>query len=292
VRGPWLNRERRGASGAAPLPALSPLRFAWGRGGAAILALCLCLLALPALAEPKFPPLTGRVVDDAHLLSPQTDQKLDQELAQLEQKTGHQLVVATVPDLQGYEIEEYGYRLGRTWALGRKGINDGAILLVAPKERKVRIEVGYGLEPVLTDALSNLILQRKVLPEFRAGRMEQGVVAGTEALIQQLSLPDDQAKAQVAQASQAQPAPAERDRAPPIPVLIAVVIVFFILAGAFSRRRSYYGGGGGGGGLWWLLPLILSSGRRGGGGWGGDGGGGGFSGGGGSFGGGGSSGSW
>jgi uncharacterized protein len=292
VRGPWLNRERRGAHGAAPLPALSPLRLAWGRGGAAILALCLCLLALPALAEPKFPPLTGRVVDDAHLLSPQTDQKLDQELAQLEQKTGHQLVVATVPDLQGYEIEEYGYRLGRTWALGRKGINDGAILLVAPKERKVRIEVGYGLEPVLTDALSNLILQRKVLPEFRAGRMEQGVVAGTEALIQQLSLPDDQAKAQVAQASQAQPAPAERDRAPPIPVLIAVVIVFFILAGAFSRRRSYYGGGGGGGGLWWLLPLILSSGRRGGGGWGGDGGGGGFSGGGGSFGGGGSSGSW
>jgi uncharacterized protein len=255
-----------------------------------ILVLFVCLLALPALADPKFPPLTGRVVDDAHLLSPQTDEKLDQELAQLEQKTGHQLVVATVPDLQGYEIEEYGYRLGRTWALGRKGINDGAILLVAPKERKVRIEVGYGLEPVLTDALSNFILQRKVLPEFRAGRMEQGVVAGTEALIQQLSLPDDQAKAQVAQASQAQQARAERDSAPPIPVLIAVVIVFFILAGAFSRRRSYYGGGGGGG-LWWLLPLILSSGRRGGGGWGGDGGGG-FSGGGGSFGGGGSSGSW
>jgi uncharacterized protein len=262
---------------------------------AAILTLFLCFLAHAALAEPKFPPLTGRVVDDAHLLSPQTDEKLDQQLAQLEQRTGHQLVVATVPDLQGYEIEEYGYRLGRTWALGRKGVNDGAILLVAPKERKVRIEVGYGLEPVLTDALSNAILQRTVLPAFRAGQMEQGIVAGTEALIRQLSLPDDQAKAQVAQAAQAQQV-RQQDQAPPIPVLIAVVIVFFIIAGLFSRRRRYYGGGGGG--LWWLLPLILSSGRRdnrwgGGGGWGGGGfGGGGFSGGGGSFGGGGSSGSW
>jgi len=227
------------------------------------------------------------VVDEAHLLSQQTAQKLDADLAQLEQQTGHQLVVATVPDLQGYEIEDYGYRLGRAWALGRKGQNDGAILLVAPKERKVRIEVGYGLEPVLTDALSNLILQREVLPAFKAGRMEQGVVAGTEALIRQLALPDDQAKAQVAQAAQTHEAQS-RDQPPPIPVLIAVVIVFFILAGLFSRRRRYAGGGS----LWWLLPLILSSGRRDGGGWGGDGGGGGFSGGGGSFGGGGSSGSW
>ena len=109
------------------------------------------LLALPALAAPTFPPLTGRVVDDAHLLSPQSVQKLDGELAQLEAQTGHQLVVATIPDLQGYSIEDYGYQLGRTWQLGRKGINDGAILLVAPNDRKVRIEVGYGLEPVLTE---------------------------------------------------------------------------------------------------------------------------------------------
>lgn len=248
------------------------------------------VLAVPAFAQPKFPPLTGRVVDDAHLLSPETTRKLDGELAQLEQQTGHQLVVATVPDLQGYEIEEYGYQLGRTWALGRKGVNDGAILLVAPKERKVRIEVGYGLEPVLTDALSNVILQRKVLPAFKAGQMEQGIVDGTEALVQQLSLPEDQAKAQVAQASQTQQSAARQDQPPPIPVLVGIVIVFFILAGLFSRRSRY---GGGGGGLWWLIPLILSSSGRRDGGWGGGGGGGGgFSGGGGSFGGGGSSGSW
>src|SRR5262249_45705507 len=150
-------------------------------------------------ADPKFPPLTGRVVDDAHLLSPPTVQKLDGELAQLEQQTGRQLVVATVPDLQGYPIEDYGYRLARARGLAQKGQNNGAIFLIAPNDRKVRVEVGYGLEPVLTDALSNIILQRKVLPAFKAGQMEQGIVAGTDALIQQLSLPDDQAKSQVAQ---------------------------------------------------------------------------------------------
>ena len=246
------------------------------------------LFAAPALAAPTFPPLTGRVVDDAHLLTPQTAQKLDGELAQLETQTGHQLVVATIPDLQGYSIEDYGYQLGRTWQLGRKGINDGAILLVAPNERKVRIEVGYGLEPVLTDALSEVILQRKVLPQFKAGQMEQGVVDGTEALIQQLSLPDDQAKANVAQAAQQPIARTARSHGgTPLP-LVAIFLIFWVLAALF-RRRSGFGGGG----LWWLLPLALSSGGRGGA-WGGGGGfgGGGFSGGGGSFGGGGASGSW
>jgi uncharacterized protein len=232
------------------------------------------------------------VVDNAHILSADTVQKLDGELAGLEQQTGHQLVVATIPDLQGYDIADYGYQLGRTWQLGRKGVNDGAILLVAPNEHKVRIEVGYGLEPVLTDALSNVILQRKVLPQFKAGNMQQGVVDGTEALIQQLSLPDDQAKAQVAQADQAQASRPPARHGAPFPAIFVIVIVFWILSALFRSRR-YYGGGGG---LWWLLPLMMS-GR--GGGWGGGGGGGsfgggggGFSGGGGSFGGGGASGSW
>jgi len=251
------------------------------------------LLVAPALAAPTFPPLTGRVVDNAHILSPGTAQKLDGELAGLERQTGHQLVVATIPDLQGYDIEDYGYQLGRTWQIGRKGINDGAILIVAPKERKVRIEVGYGLEPVLTDALSNVILQRKVLPAFKAGHMEQGIVDGTEALVQQLSLPEDQAKAQVAQAEQ-QPAAQQQNGAGgggSLVSLFAIFVIFWVLSAIF-RRRSFYGGGGG---LWWLLPLFLSGGGRdrGGGGGGGVGfGGGGFSGGGGSFGGGGSSGSW
>ncbi|MEO8113075.1 MAG: TPM domain-containing protein [Phenylobacterium sp.] len=265
-----------------------------GARGLGLALLILFAAVAPALAAaPKFPALSGRVVDEAHVLSAATAQRLDGELADLETQTGHQLVVVTVPDLQGYEIEDFGYQLGRSWQIGRKGINDGAILLVAPKERKVRIEVGYGLEPVLTDALSNVILQQKVLPQFRAGRMEQGVVDGTEALVQQLALPEEDAKAKVAQAAEA---PKARSSGGGFPLVFIIVIVFWVLIailrgfGGRGRRR-----GGGGSGLWWLLPLLLSSSSRGGGGgWGGGGGGGGggFSGGGGSFGGGGSSGSW
>jgi len=249
-----------------------------------LLALTFVFLALPALAAPKFPALTGRVVDDAHILSAPTVQKLDGELADLEKQTGHQVVVATVSDLQGYDIADYGYQLGRAWGIGRKDQNDGVVFLVAPNDRKVRIEVGYGLEPVLTDALSSVILQSKVLPRFREGRMEQGVVDGTEAVIQQLALPEDQAKANVAQAAQAQAQPRDSGSHAPAALFFVIFIVVWLIAGALRGR----GGGG-----WWLLPLLLSGGGgrgRDGGGWGG--GGGGFSGGGGSLGGGGSSGSW
>jgi uncharacterized protein len=248
-----------------------------------------------AFAAPKFPALTGRVIDNAEVLSTATEQKLDSELAELEAKTGHQLVVATVPDLQGYEIEDYGYQLGRAWALGRKGVNDGVILLVAPKERKVRIEVGYGLEPVLTDALTSVILQTRVLPQFKAGRMEQGVVDGAGAIVQQLALPEAEAQAVASQAAAQQ---AVRTRGPTgshIPVFLIVLVVFWVLTRILRGGRR---GRRGGGGLWWLLPLLMSSSNRGGSGWSGGGGGwgggggGGFSGGGGSFGGGGSSGSW
>jgi uncharacterized protein len=240
-------------------------------GGLTVLILAVFAMASVALAAPKFPPLTGRVVDDAHVLSPETAQKLDGELAQLEAQTGHQLVVATVPDLQGYEIEDYGYQLGRTWALGKKGVNDGVILLVAPKERKVRIEVGYGLEPVLTDALTSVILQTRVLPQFKQGRMEQGIVDGAEAIIQQLGLPPDQAQAVAQQAAQQTRAHERGPSSAHIPVFFVILLIFWVLSGilgVFGRR-----GRRGGGGLWWLLPLLLSSsGRRGGDGWGGGGG--------------------
>lgn len=264
-------------------------------GARGVVLALLVLLGAPsaALAQPKFPPLTGRVVDNANMLTPATEQQLTDKLAQLETQTGRQMVVATVPDLQGYEIEEYGYQLGRTWQIGRKGEDDGVVFLVAPSERKVRIEVGYGLEGILTDALSSVILQQRVLPYFREGQMEQGVVSGVDAVAEQLALPDDEAKARVAQAAQR---PVESSGGgSPIPLIFVIFFVFWILGGILGlfgrgrRRRS--------GGLWWLLPLILSSGgsRHRGGGWGGGGGGwggGGFSGGGGSFGGGGSSGSW
>ena len=262
--------------------ALGPFRAV----GLAVLATLMA--ASLALAAPKFPPLTGRVVDNAELLSPQAEAELTVKLEALEQQTGRQLVVATIPDLQDVPIEDYGYQLGRTWGIGDKDRDDGVLLLVAPKERDVRIEVGYGLEPVLTDALSSLIIQQRILPAFKQGRMEEGIVAGTEAIVQQLSLPDDEAKAVAA-------APAERSSGGSvgIPTIFVILIVFWLVGGvlgAFSRGRRRRGGGGG---LWWILPLLLSNSSRGGGGWGGrGGGGGGFGGGGGSFGGGGSSGSW
>lgn len=250
-------------------------------------ALLIFLASTPALAAPTFPPLTGRVVDNAQLLSPDTEARLTNELAALEERTGRQLVVATLPSLQGYEIEDYGYQLLRAWGIGRKAENDGVLLIVAPNEKAVRVEVGYGLEPVLTDALSSLIIQRSLLPAFREGRFEEGVVAGATELVKQLSLPDSEARALVAQAaSQGASRPAKPGSS--LPVIIMIIVVFLMLTAslrAFGARRT-------GAGLWWLASALLSSsGRGGGGGWSG-GGGGGFSGGGGSGGGGGASGRW
>ncbi|MBO9559466.1 MAG: TPM domain-containing protein [Caulobacter sp.] len=257
-----------------------------------LMALALVFGALPALAAgPTFPPLTGRVVDDANILSPQVEAELTTKLENLEKTTGRQLVVATVPSLQGYEIEDYGYQLGRAWGVGEKGTNTGALLIVAPTERKVRIEVGYGLEPILTDALSSLIIQTAILPKFKAGDLEGGVVAGTDAILQQLALPDDEAKAKAEQAFKVSHT-ADRAASPsPILTLIVLFIIIVILSQMFSRRGRR--GGLGSAIPWIILNGMLSGGRGGdGGGFSGGGGGGGFSGGGGSFGGGGSSGSW
>ena len=261
----------------------------WGVGFLApLLALVLVAFAAPALAAPTFPPLTGRVVDDAGVLSAPVKADLDAKLAALETATHHQLVVATIKSLQGDDIDDYGYQLGRAWGIGRAGKNDGVVFIIAPAEHKVRIEVGYGLEPILTDALSSQILQAAVLPKFRAGDVQGGVVDGTTALIAQLSrdAPAAQAKAQAAVRAPA------RHRGG-IGAIVPIIILFIVFSMIFGRGRR------GGGGLGWLLPMmILSNSSRGGGwgggggSWGGGGGGGGFSGGGGSFGGGGASGSW
>ncbi len=233
---------------------------------AALVLLLAFVGAASALAAPTFPRLTGRVVDDAHVLSPQIQADLDGKLAKLEADTGDQLVVVTLPSLQGYPIEDYGYQLGRAWGIGQKGKDNGVLFIIAPSEHKVRIEVGYGLEPVLTDALSSVILQGKVLPKFRDGDMSGGIVAGTDALLEQLSLPPDQAKARAEQAR----APA-KGRGSPVGAIIMMIVLFWVLASiAHSGRRGL-----GGGSAWWLLPLIMSSGGRRGG-WGGGGGGGGL----------------
>lgn len=153
-----------------------------------IYIVCICFFSFATIAHaaapaPHFPTLTGHVVDDAHLLSPSKAEALGEQLAQYEQGTTNQVVVVTLPSLQGLAIEDYGYRLGRFWGIGQKGKNNGVLLIVAPKERKVRIEVGYGLEPVLTDAVSSQIVQGIMVPAFRAGNNEQGIVEGTDAIL-------------------------------------------------------------------------------------------------------------
>src|ERR1700743_2676930 len=189
---------------------------------AALLAF-LCLLT-PAWAAPKFPALTGRVVDDANILSAATKADLTDELAALEAKTSRQLVVVTLPSLQGYEISDFGYQLGRAWGIGQAKLNNGALFIIAPTEHKVRIEVGYGLEPILTDAFSEVIIQQAVLPKFRAGDFNGGTEAGVAALIQQLSL-DPSAAEQRAAAAEQQAQHRGGSGATPFSILIIILFV-------------------------------------------------------------------
>ncbi|MBM3927073.1 MAG: TPM domain-containing protein [Sphingomonadales bacterium] len=277
------------------------------------IALALILLfaaAVPASAQ-TFPRFTGFVVDAADILPPDVEASLTQTLDRLQQDTKRQLIVATVPSLQGYTIEDYGYRLGRAWGVGLEDADNGAILLVAPNDRRVRVEVGRGLEPILTDALSSVTINQEILPRFRDGDMAGGVVAGTDAIVAQLraSPEEQQAKldAAVKQFDQTRARRGGNRSNGGFPLSLAFwgMVVLFVLL-SFARRgkgRRYRGDGGSG-----ALPIILWSianeiGReasRGGGGgsWGGGGGGGGWGGGGftggggGSFGGGGASGSW
>ncbi len=238
-----------------------------------------------AWAAPKFPALSGRVVDEAGILSVPTRDDLTRKLAALEAATSRQLVVVTVPSLGGYEISDYGYQLGRAWGIGQKTLNNGILFIVAPKEHKTRIEVGYGLEPIVTDALSSVIIQTQVLPKFRAGDFNGGVEAGADALIEQLSLDTSEAEKRAAAAARQAQQQGNGDNGGGLAGFLVMLVIFFVIAQMF--------------GGWGLLPfLFLGGGRRGGfgGGWSGGGGwprgGGGFGGGGGSFGGGGSSGSW
>nr|WP_255548127.1 TPM domain-containing protein [Erythrobacter ani] len=271
-------------------------------------------MASPLAAQPEFPALTGRVVDTADILPPNVEAELVQKLEALEEQSQRQLVVATVPDLQGYDIADFGYQLGREWGLGDAERNDGTLLLVAPNERKVRIEVGYGLEGTMTDALSSLIIQNQILPRFRDGDYPGGIAAGTDAIVTQLVLPPDEAQ-RVAQEANQQRTTSSRDGGFPIGALMWMGFMFFFfilpLLRGRRRRRKYRSKGKGPWGdrrhdrdwkdtagdiiLWEVGSAIARGamgGGRSGGGFGGGFGGGGFGGGGGSFGGGGASGGW
>lgn len=249
------------------------------------LALALFLLfAFPAFAQ-TFPALAGRVTDAANILKPDDRARIETRLKAYEDRTSDQVVVATVPSLEGVEVEDYANRLFRHWKLGTGTKNNGALLLVAPTERKVRIEVGYGLEGALTDALSGTIIRTAIAPKFKTGDFAGGIEAGVDAMLSILS--GD------AEEWQRRPAAKSDDLgAQDLMILFFVAVVFFIvIRGMFAARgtgRAYRRQGGG-----WIIPTGGGS-WGGGGGFGGGGGGfgGGFSGGGGSSGGGGASGSW
>ena len=143
-----------------------------------VLLACLFLAGGVAVAEPKFPELTGRIVDNANLLNADDRAAIEAELKAIEDKSTDQVVVVTLPDLGGYAIDDYGYQLGRKWGIGQKGKDNGVLLIVAPTDRKVRIESGRGLEAHLTDAMSRIIIENAILPKFRRGDFSGGIRDG------------------------------------------------------------------------------------------------------------------
>ena len=267
---------------------------------AALVGVVLALTAvLPGSASAQtFPALTGPVVDAANVIPDDVEARLTQQLFALKQQTNRELQVVTLADLQGYDIADYGYQLGRKWGLGTAEKNEAAILIVAPTERRMRIEVGYGLEGTLTDGLSSLIIRNVITPRFKAGDLPGGIEAGTAALIQQLQLPPEQAKQIAAQAqAQAQARPKRSGFNPGTAIWLVFVFLVFVLPMLRRGRggRAYGGGGLGQVVMWSVLDSMTRGGGGGGSSWGGGGGGGGGSswgGGGGGFGGGGASGGW
>jgi uncharacterized protein len=253
------------------------------------LALILPLVLTHTALAQSFPALTGRVVDAANILSPAQEVSLDAKLTRLEQQSKRQLVVATIPDLQGYEIADYGFRLGDHWGVGDKQRDDGVILIVAPEEKRVRIEVGYGLEGILPDIVAGRIIRDSIVPHFKQNDYPGGISAGVDSISKVLMLPPDEAR-KLADQAKKQEQERQSDGNGEVLFVILFILFFFVLPMLMRGRRgrAYRGG---------IAPVILW-GPGGSGGWGSGGGGsnwsggGGFSGGGGGFGGGGASGGW
>ncbi|WP_208442133.1 TPM domain-containing protein [Bartonella raoultii] len=251
-----------------------------------------------AYAQSNFPPLTGYVNDMAHLLDNATKQDLTEKLAELEEKAGDQIVIVTLPTLSGSDIETYSNSLFRRWGIGQKQINNGVLLVIAPNEREMRIEVGYGLEGVLTDALSTVIINSFVLPNFREGNYQKGIVEAVHAIINVITESDSdfslriREKAKIVEAQRKQAEKEEMIASAIIFLIFFIIFVMPLLAMIFGKKvgpQQY---------LWmgilftpWFLNLN-ASGRRSGGIFGNNSGRGGFRGGGGSSGGGGATGRW
>jgi uncharacterized protein len=229
-----------------------------------------------ALAALHLPELTGRVVDQANIIPAPTRSALETKLADLESKSGIQLVVATIASLEDSDVETYANQLFRAWKLGEKQKNNGVLLLVAPNEHRVRIEVGYGLEGTLTDALSKIIIANAIAPRFKAGDFDGGVSRGVDDIITVLTTDAAEWQQRPSLRLDHQPAPDWLDW-----LLIAGALALMTLLVVSPGFRWFF--------LNVALNILLNPGSSRGGGYSG---GGGFSGGGGSSGGGGASGSW
>ncbi|HXE02141.1 MAG TPA: TPM domain-containing protein [Hyphomicrobium sp.] len=254
----------------------------------------LVALISPVIAEPTYPELTGRITDQAGLLTAADKADIESQLASLEQTSTDQLAVVTVKSLDGYSIEDYGIGLARKWGIGQKGKDNGILLIVAPNDRKVRIEVGRRLEPMMTDTMSTLIIENAILPKFRRGDFGGGIKDGVRDIKTVLLGDAEEVKQRAGGARNPQ-----NDPTVMLHVIIWLLIVALIVwinyrnlrsvgagqtMGPDGRRRMRRNGG--------IIVIPGGSGNWGGGWSGGGSGGGGWSGGGGDFGGGGASGGW
>ena len=178
-------RSRRSTS--TPARRLNLYFLRWRVRGVLGLFLTVALVSTAALAQIQFPDLSGRIVDEANLLSPENEAIVDKMLRDHEAETSNQVVVVTLQSLQGRSIEEFGVELGRHWGIGQADTDSGVMLIIAPNERQVRIEVGYGLESILTDARASVIIQNEIIPPFRSGDRTKGVVDGVAEILDVLA---------------------------------------------------------------------------------------------------------
>lgn len=220
------------------------------RIGRVAAGLALLLAAVSVSADVAVPPLTGRVIDLTGTLSGGAVSSIEAKLADLETRKGSQIAVLIVPTTQPEEIEQYGIRVEDTWKLGRKGVDDGAYLIVAKNDRRVRIEVGYGLEGAMPDAIANRIITETITPHFKLGDYDGGVQAGVDQMIAVVN---------------GEPLP-EPDRrwehhsnlGNLLPLLLVVVFVASgVLRALFGRLFGSIATGGLAGGIAWLLSHLL-----------------------------------
>lgn len=283
----WRHLGRPAARGAGEFRTRED-RF---RPAGLLVPLLLLILPLPALAQTDFPALTGRVVDQADLLSETAERRLTAQLEAHEAETTNQVVVVTLPSLQGQTIERFGRALGNHWGIGQAGRDNGVLLIVAMRERKVRIEVGTGLEGVLSDHLAKIIIENEITPNFKRGAFEAGVSGGTTAILQALHGSYEAPSKFFGGFSLVNPA---------VGLFLGFIVLIFFFTFFLShkhahqkpQRRRRYRHVDEDGRVWTFAEDGFGRRKLGGGFGGSGGGGGGFTGGGGSFGGGGASGSW